>query len=213
MLFSQVAFGRDLACLGDPEFIAMFSLPYRVLQMVVGAMIIRFNYYFAWTLADGANNLAGFGYQVKKDKEGNEKGSWDRITNVDILGVELALNLKGVLDCWNIQTNKWLRYTMYERVKSQAVMKTMLLSALWHGTYPGYYFTFGTASFATEAARKVGCWLHTPPPDPHRRSTLRPRVCFPFACRPCGHWKAASLCDPAGLVKAALAHRCLAPRQ
>jgi len=61
---SQVAFGKDLAPLGDAEFVAVTPFHIRLLQMVLGAMIIRLNYYFAWTLADGGNNLAGFGYQV-----------------------------------------------------------------------------------------------------------------------------------------------------
>lgn len=87
-------------------------------------------------LTDPLLNTALLHSQVKPDSK-DGKGTWDRITNVNIIGVEFAVNLKGILDNWNIQTSNWLRYTMYERSSSAAVMKTMMLSALWHGTYPG----------------------------------------------------------------------------
>ena len=45
--------------------------------------------------------------------------------------VELALNLKMVLDNWNMQTQAWLKYVCYDRVKTAAVWKTMMLSAVW----------------------------------------------------------------------------------
>lgn len=43
----------------------------------------------------------------------------------------------------------------YERVKSNGVLYTFALSALWHGFYPGYYLTFATGALFTVAARSV----------------------------------------------------------
>ena len=44
----------------------------------------------------------------------------------------------------------------YERVKFvNPVLASFVLSAWWHGFYPGYYFFFGTVALQTLAARKV----------------------------------------------------------
>lgn len=48
----------------------------------------------------------------------------------------------------------------YDRAPKQRLALTFILSALWHGVYPGYYFTFLTAIPITIAARAVSC-LHS----------------------------------------------------
>lgn len=47
----------------------------------------------------------------------------------------------------------------YDRAPKHRLALTFILSALWHGVYPGYYFTFLTAIPITIAARAVSC-LH-----------------------------------------------------
>lgn len=43
----------------------------------------------------------------------------------------------------------------YERCTVNPTAATFLLSALWHGVYPGYYLTFLTGVVVTMAARSV----------------------------------------------------------
>ena len=43
----------------------------------------------------------------------------------------------------------------YDRAPHHPMAMTFVLSALWHGVYPGYYFTFITAIPITAAARAV----------------------------------------------------------
>lgn len=47
----------------------------------------------------------------------------------------------------------------YDRAPKHRLALTFLLSALWHGVYPGYYFTFITAIPITMAARAVSTLL------------------------------------------------------
>lgn len=47
----------------------------------------------------------------------------------------------------------------YDQAPKHRLALTFILSALWHGVYPGYYFTFLTAIPITIAARAVSC-LH-----------------------------------------------------
>ena len=44
---------------------------------------------------------------------------------------------------------------VYERTKVAPTLLTYTVSAVWHGFYPGYYFTFIFFGLETEAARKV----------------------------------------------------------
>ena len=43
---------------------------------------------------------------------------------------------------WNIAVQKWLRRSIYERVKSNGQFITFMVSAFWHGFYGGYYISF-----------------------------------------------------------------------
>jgi len=126
-------------------------------HIMLSMLVYRCQFYFAWTLAEGACNCAGLGY-VKKggEKDAKKGGTWDGVENVDPIACETAQNLKAVLDNWNQQTQTWLVYVCYERSpKAVNVYATMCLSAVWHGPYLGYLMTFMTAAFVTEAARKV----------------------------------------------------------
>ncbi|XP_017200458.1 lysophospholipid acyltransferase 1 isoform X4 [Oryctolagus cuniculus] len=66
-----------------------------------------------------------------------------------------ATSFKMYLANWNIQTAAWLKCVCYERVPWYPTVLTFILSALWHGVYPGYYFTFLTGVLVTLAARAV----------------------------------------------------------
>lgn len=85
---------------GFPAVGIQHSLLKRVGHMILASVVIRCNYYFAWILADGANNVAGLGFLPGK----NHKGTWDHISNVNVANVEFATSFKMVLDNWNIQT-------------------------------------------------------------------------------------------------------------
>lgn len=53
----------------------------------------------------------------------------------------------------------YLLRVCYDRAPKHSLALTFLLSALWHGVYPGYYFTFVTAIPITMAARAVSIVL------------------------------------------------------
>jgi lysophospholipid acyltransferase 1/2 len=63
--------------------------------------------------------------------------------------------MKVVFDNWNIQTQVWLRRICYDRLPTFKTMGVFVLSAFWHGFYPGYYFSFVTGGFAVYAGRGV----------------------------------------------------------
>ena len=44
---------------------------------------------------------------------------------------------------------------VYERVPYHRTLAVFVMSAFWHGFYPGYYMAFATCGMMVEAARKV----------------------------------------------------------
>lgn len=136
----------------DAHFQATASWPTRVLYLYVSLLAARPKYYFAWTLADAINNAAGFGFRGY-DKNGAAR--WDLISNLRIQQIEMSTSFKMFLDNWNIQTALWLKRVCYERVSTSPTIQTFILSAIWHGVYPGYYLTFLTGTVMTLAARAV----------------------------------------------------------
>eukprot|EP01114_Cavostelium_apophysatum_P011080 TRINITY_DN2525_c0_g1_i1.p1 TRINITY_DN2525_c0_g1~~TRINITY_DN2525_c0_g1_i1.p1 ORF type:complete len:471 (+),score=106.65 TRINITY_DN2525_c0_g1_i1:139-1551(+) len=124
---------------------------YRLFYVWFAAILARFPYYFAWKLSEGSCIVAGIGY----NKTENGVARWDRATNFKLVQLELSQNFREVTDAWNIRTDKWLKHYIYERVTVSPVALTFLNSALWHGFYPGYYFSFLTASIIVQVARVI----------------------------------------------------------
>ncbi|XP_073781373.1 lysophospholipid acyltransferase 1 isoform X1 [Danio rerio] len=136
----------------DPQFITEASFISRLAYAFVSIQAARPKFYFAWTLADAVHNAAGYGVSGV-----NERGevSWDLVSNVRIWEIETATSFKSFIDNWNIQTGLWLKRVCYDRAPFYRTPLTFVLSAIWHGVYPGYYFTFITAIPITLAARSV----------------------------------------------------------
>ncbi|XP_016054661.1 PREDICTED: lysophospholipid acyltransferase 2 isoform X2 [Miniopterus natalensis] len=136
----------------DEHFQATASWPTKVIYLYVSLLAARPKYYFAWTLADAINNAAGFGFRGY-DKNGEAR--WDLISNLRIQQIEMSTSFKMFLDNWNIQTALWLKRVCYERATVSPTVQTFILSAIWHGVYPGYYLTFLTGVVMTLAARAM----------------------------------------------------------
>ena len=117
--------------------------------LTLATTLERCKYYHAWILADAVCKMSGLGYD-------RSKKTWNLVSNVDAFAFEIGLNLKESLDFWNIGTMKWLRHVVYER--SPPHLRTGLVymvSAFWHGFYPGYYITFFSGALFTFAATDV----------------------------------------------------------
>ncbi|XP_014609872.1 PREDICTED: lysophospholipid acyltransferase 1 [Polistes canadensis] len=137
--------------LKDDDFLQE-TLFYKLWYIIVVTSLVRFKYYYAWIFADAICNNSGLGFDGYKE-DGEPR--WDKFANVNIIQFEASLNLRDSITNWNMGTNRWLRSMVYDRVKRQKVIFTYALSALWHGFYPGYYFTFANGVFFTLAARNV----------------------------------------------------------
>ncbi|KAJ8967560.1 hypothetical protein NQ314_002877 [Rhamnusium bicolor] len=156
-LFCAVIFVKFLprfpiSRLKDEYFLENTTISDKFWYLTVSTTLVRFKYYFAWTIADAICNNSGIGF-LRYNEDGSS--NWDKISNVDIFQFEFSTNLKQSIEAWNKGTNIWLRMIVYERTKKYPTILTYALSAVWHGFYPGYYLTFFGGAIFTFAARTV----------------------------------------------------------
>ncbi|XP_044150129.1 lysophospholipid acyltransferase 1 [Bufo gargarizans] len=150
ILFLTVSKAFPLLHMLEDKFIDESPLLWKLIYLYIATMACKPKYYFAWTLADAVNNAAGYGFNGI-DENGNYR--WDLISNLNIWNIEMATSFKMYIDNWNIQTAAWLKRVCYDRAPKYRTGLTFLLSAVWHGVYPGYYFTFLTGIPVMWAAR------------------------------------------------------------
>ncbi|KAK9463358.1 MBOAT, membrane-bound O-acyltransferase family-domain-containing protein [Lipomyces oligophaga] len=136
------------------------SFLYKALFLWPLGFSLRLKYYGAWCLSEGACILSGLSYNGVDPV--THKRKWDRVRNINIWAFESAQNFHVLLESWNMNTNKWLKYYVYLRVTPKgkkpgfrSTMATFATSAFWHGVSPGYYLTFITGAFLQSTGR--GC--------------------------------------------------------
>ncbi|XP_053914860.1 lysophospholipid acyltransferase 1 isoform X4 [Cuculus canorus] len=152
ILFLTLTKNFPMAYIIDNEFLDKTPFLSRLGYLYVVTQAAKPKYYFAWTLADAVNNAAGYGFSGV-----DERGSfrWDLLSNLNIWNIETATSFKMYIENWNIQTAAWLKRVCYDRAPRYPTALTFILSALWHGIYPGYYFTFLTGILITLASRAI----------------------------------------------------------
>ncbi|XP_041361283.1 lysophospholipid acyltransferase 2-like [Gigantopelta aegis] len=141
-----------VSVLVDDNFTNSHNFLYKAIYLYICLFGFRVRYYIGWILADAVNNAAGLGFSGF-DERGEAK--WDLMTNVKLFKIELATSFKSYMDNWNILTMAWLRHSCYIRAPFQPVLLTFILSALWHGVYPGYTIMFITSAIVTIVGRKI----------------------------------------------------------
>lgn len=125
---------------------------HRILYVTISLFLIRQKYYFAWGLAEVNGVAVGAGYTGQCPRTGATLNH--NIRNFDFIKVETGISLKHVIDAWNISTTRWLRETFYDRLPSAyRTILVFIISAFWHGFYPGYYIMFLSFALFTMTSR------------------------------------------------------------
>ncbi|XP_068631725.1 lysophospholipid acyltransferase 6 [Battus philenor] len=139
--------------LTDPasEVSRSWSILYLLWYAYLSTLVVRCKYYHAWLLSEAICNNSGMGFN---GYDANGVPKWDKMSNIDVFGFELAANFRAAVSSWNRNTNAWLRSVAYAR-GGAGTLRVYALSALWHGFHPGYYLTFFAGGLFTVAAKKV----------------------------------------------------------
>jgi lysophospholipid acyltransferase len=175
--YSPARLRRDVV---DSAVAATLPLWWMLLLMYLSAVYQRFKYYLVWKFGEAACDVSGIGFSglvQSADPKQPLRASWERSVNVHPLNTETGNSIKLVIDGWNIATERWLRHYVYERLEHTPLKNwrrglTFVVSAFWHGLYPGYYLTFIHAALHREVAGMA-------------RKRIRPRVlALPARFRP-----------------------------
>ncbi|KAK0621305.1 MBOAT, membrane-bound O-acyltransferase family-domain-containing protein [Bombardia bombarda] len=184
LLFIKLIGWYSPSVLTEPEFLN-YGIFHRLFVLHMVGLTARLKYYGVWTMTEGSCILAGLGYNGVDPVTG--KVSWDRLQNINPLGVEGAQNTRAYLGNWNINTNKWLRNYVYLRVTPRgkkpgfrASLATFTTSAFWHGFYPGYYLAFVLASFIQTVAKNFRRYLRPFFLDPKTQAPLPTKKYYDF---------------------------------
>lgn len=141
----------EIEFLRSPEFLVHTPIALRFYYILIFTVLSRLKYYVAWHLGEAISNASGLGFSGYDFKG---RPTWNLISNMNLWKFETSLNLRDAIHAWNQTTQTWLRRTAYERApRKLSVLATYLLSAVWHGFYPGYYMTFLGGALFTHAAR------------------------------------------------------------
>lgn len=141
----------EVEFLRSSEFLVQTPLSMRFVYLIIFTMLSRLKYYVAWHLGEAISNASGLGFNGY-DSKGKPK--WNLISNMSLWKFETSLNFREAIHAWNKTTQSWLRRTAYERAPRRlSVIATYVLSAIWHGFYPGYYMTFLGGALFTYSAR------------------------------------------------------------
>ncbi|KAI8895248.1 MBOAT, membrane-bound O-acyltransferase family-domain-containing protein [Globomyces pollinis-pini] len=140
-------------CLTD-QFLHEYTLLQKCIYILVAGVVVRSKFYAVWKLSESVALIAGIGFSVDPNTHDIK---FDAAENVNVIGVEFGENAKMMIDSWNKFTANWLKRYVYNRVRNVNLKLpiTFFISAFWHGFYSGYYLSFLSSVFLTQAGRTL----------------------------------------------------------
>ena len=147
-------------------------------QQYMSLTAIKYTYFSVFAFNDGACVISGLAYNAG-DKT-NKHPRFDRVKNIDETTIEADFYLKRKVEAWNMTIALWLKKYVYLRLVSYSKGKpgvlefltTFVISAFWHGFYPGYYFFFfyvGPLIYLTGEFKYFYSWYFNFMPQKMRR--------------------------------------------
>ena len=90
-----------------------FNILLKLIYVNLSIFLIKFRYYFCWTLSDAGVTASGLSYGGKNNQG---EDSWDRIISVHPLNVETSLSAQDKMNNWNMSIQYWLKNYVYLRL-------------------------------------------------------------------------------------------------
>lgn len=141
-----------ISVVGEPSF-NQYNMLYKIVYVYISLIFVRMKYYTGWTLSYSSLIFNGVAYTEKKTKDGKVERLFEKGDYGSIINSEFGINPKFKLTCWNRTVHLWLKYNLFTRAinidmkpfknnMNLSSLLTFIVSAIWHGYYPTYYFTF-----------------------------------------------------------------------
>ncbi|KAK7867424.1 hypothetical protein R5R35_003848 [Gryllus longicercus] len=123
------------------------TLVYKCFVLAVWGKVTLYKYISCWLISEGGCIITGITYSGNVPPDPNTEPKWDGCANVILSVFEGASRFGHFIASFNTNTNHWVAYYVYKRLKflgnrfiSQAV--ALLFLAIWHGFHSGYYVCF-----------------------------------------------------------------------
>jgi len=144
--------------LATPQFQEKLSFIERLLYFWIICKVTLTKYLGVWLIGEGPCTLVGINF-AGYNKDGSHKG-WRSLSNVDPFLFESSLNLQGIVDSFNINTNDWVKRYVFKRLKwvgnrNVSAFSALFFLAIWHGLHVGYFLCFCLEYFDMEAEKKI----------------------------------------------------------
>ena len=106
--------------------------------------------------------------------KGQQQDQMEQVSKCKFLGYQSTCDFRTIIMEWNVSTNRWLNQYIYQRLGRtfKTNLSTYLVSALWHGFYPGYYVTFVSGALYTALNRLIYKSVTWPLKQKYRRPLL-----------------------------------------
>lgn len=117
--------------------------------MVIG-LGVKARYYSPFKFAEAAVIFSGQAFNGY-DKE-TKQPKFDKISMINIYCTELSVFLRSIIEEWHKPVQQWLKECVHSRIREESKRKyfvTFFMSALWHGFYPLYFYSFFYYSIGT----------------------------------------------------------------
>eukprot|EP00826_Nyctotherus_ovalis_P049143 TRINITY_DN5886_c0_g1_i1.p1 TRINITY_DN5886_c0_g1~~TRINITY_DN5886_c0_g1_i1.p1 ORF type:complete len:377 (-),score=54.73 TRINITY_DN5886_c0_g1_i1:198-1328(-) len=119
--------------------------------MIIGTSV-KARYYGPFKLIEAAVVFSG---QAFNGYDESKQPTFDKVSMINIYSTELSVFLRGIIEEWHKPAQIWLKECVHSRLHVHYRLKnplTFLMSAIWHGFYPLYFFSFtfyyvGTTNF------------------------------------------------------------------
>ncbi|GMR60882.1 hypothetical protein PMAYCL1PPCAC_31077, partial [Pristionchus mayeri] len=147
-----------------------WSLFYKFLYAAMVFVVFRMRVYAAWSVSECICVTLNIGIYPDSsapkcvigptDVEGFKRGWTDGTTsansiaiqNIEMSEVEASEGFRAGIRGWNKSVQTWLALYVHSRApKATRMVLTMFISALWHGTYAGYFMSFLVVPMCTAA--------------------------------------------------------------
>ncbi|GMT07335.1 hypothetical protein PENTCL1PPCAC_29509, partial [Pristionchus entomophagus] len=147
-----------------------WSMLYKLLYACMVFVVFRMRVYAAWSVSECICVTLNIGIYPSDsgpkcvigptDVDGFRKGWTDgtasanslAIQNIDVAEVEASDGYRAGIRGWNKSVQTWLALYVHSRApRSSRMVLTMFISALWHGTYAGYFMSFLVVPLCTAA--------------------------------------------------------------
>jgi len=134
-----------------PEF-SQFNMAWKYIYFVGNMWLRMATYIIGFCFMDCGILASGLAYSGCVDGQ----HQFDAVRNVKIKGLFLTNKVKYFLSSWNISVHEWLKNYVFMRMLltgvrgkgiAKASLTSFMVSAIWHGFYPGFFSFFLGAFF------------------------------------------------------------------